>query len=101
MNWKSLLERIDPATALAFVAAARNVIDALLIENERSAQAQSPEPRDYRTAGLDRSAPAAGWISDQELRRATQQMSEALAAERWTEGALFAIRALVLIGGVA
>lgn len=86
--------------ARAFVEAARHVIDAMLIEGERIRQTQSPPPRDYvADAPLSRAAPPGGWIAHDELRAATQRMSEALAAEKWTEGVIAAVRIFTLIGG--
>ncbi|MCG3127304.1 MAG: hypothetical protein CHACPFDD_02162 [Phycisphaerae bacterium] len=100
MNWAAIVKRIDPATARAFVSAARAVIDAMLIEGERVRQAQAPARRDYGSAGLPADAPAGGWISDSEVRSAAQKMSEALAAEKWVEGVMFAIKALSALGAV-
>lgn len=96
MNLEDLLGRIDLRTAQAFVRAARHVIDALLIEAERVKEAQAPTPRDYATASLSREAPPGGWLSRDELRSAAQRMAEAMAAEKWVDGALVAIRALAL-----
>lgn len=100
MTLEQTLRQINPDTARAFVSAARNIIDALLIEARRIQQVQTPAPRDYTAGGLPRTAPAGGWIADDELRAATQQMSEALALEKWTEGVLAALRALNLIGAL-
>ncbi len=99
MSLESVMQQINPTTAQAFVRAARHVIDALLIEGQRVRAAQGPEMVDYETAGLPREAPAGGWIADDELRAGVQQMSEAIAAEKWVEGAVFAIRVLVAMGG--
>lgn len=100
MDLRTIIERLDAGTVRAFVSAARYVIDAMLIEAEQVKQTQTPGVVDYESAGLSREAPAAGWISDAELRRTTQQMSEAIAAEKWTDGAVFAIKALTALGGV-
>lgn len=98
MDWIQLLQRIDREAARAFAGAARNVIDALLIEAERVQQAKTPEVRDYRSAGLSRTTPAGGWISDSELRRTSQELSEAIATERWVDGAVAAVRLLGRMG---
>jgi len=98
MTLEQTLRQVNPDTARAFVTAARNIIDALLIEAHRIQQVQTPAPRDYAAGGLPRTAPPGGWIADDELRTATQRMSEALAMEKWTEGVLAALRALNLIG---
>ncbi|MEW6253662.1 MAG: hypothetical protein AB1716_23700 [Planctomycetota bacterium] len=100
MDWRSAIERIDPAAAQAFVRAARKVIDALLIEGERVRQTQTPAPRDYPNAGLSRETPGGGWISHEELRSAAQDMAEAIAAEKWTDGLLCALKALVAVGAL-
>lgn len=100
MDWRMIIDRLDAQTARAFVSAARHVIDAMLIEAEQVKQAHTPAARDYENASLSREAPAGGWISDSELRQATQRMSEAIAAEKWTDGVVFAIKALSALGGV-
>ncbi len=100
MDLQTILQGINPATAQAFVHAARQVIDALLIEGERIRQTQTPAPRDYETAGLPRDTPGGGWLGQEELRDAAQRTAEAVALEKWADGVLFAIKALVAIGGV-
>lgn len=99
MQIGELLKAVDAETARAFVQAARNVIDAMLIEAARIEETQTPGAVDYENATLSREAPAGGWISHAELRRATQEMSEALAAEKWVDGMLAAMRLLRVIGG--
>ncbi len=98
MSVSQVVQAIDAETARSFVVAARHVIDALLIEGQRVRQTRTPAPRDYASAGLDRSAPGGGWIGDDELRATSQRLTEAIAAEKWTEGVLFAIRALSALG---
>ncbi len=100
MTLDELARSIDATTARAFVAATRHVIDALLIEAARVRQTQTPALRDYESAALPSDTPPDGWIGHEELRRTTQQMSEALAAEKWGEGVLFAIRALGALGAL-
>lgn len=99
MRINELLKAIDAETARAFVQAARSVIDAMLIEAARVEETQTPGVIDYENATLSREAPAGGWISHAELRRTTQQMAEAMAAEKWVDGMLAAIRVLRVIGG--
>ncbi len=99
MNWESLLQSINPETARAFVAAARHLIDALLIEAERVEQAATPAPRDYPQAGLPRSTPGGGWITHSELRETARRLAEAVAAEKWVEGVAAAIKLLAVVGG--
>lgn len=91
MDLRTLLRNIDAETARAFVSAAGHVIDALLLETARVEEALTPPPRDYDSATLPRSAPPAGWLSHEELRRTTQKMSEAIAAEKWADGVTLAI----------
>ncbi len=98
MTLNMALQQIDANTAQAFVRAARHVIDALLIEAERVRQVQTPGARDYLGGGLSREAPGGGWISHEELRNTTQKLSEAISAEKWTDGLLTAIRLIVLLG---
>ncbi len=100
MDWQTVVQRIDPAAAQAFVRAARTVIDALLIESERVRQMQTPVARDYQTAELSREAPAGGWLGHEELRAAAQRMAEAIAAEKWLDGLAFALQALVAAGAL-
>jgi hypothetical protein len=98
MTLQQVLELINPQTARAFVSAARNIIDALLIEAERVREAQAPTLIDYDAAALSRTAPAGGWLATEELRVATQRIGEAIASEKWADGVLFAIRALNALG---
>lgn len=103
MDLQKLARAIDARTAQAFVTAARHVIDALLIEGERVAQMQTPGARDYNDesgAVLPRGAPAGGWISHAELRDTSKRLAEAIAAERWTEGLLAALKLFSVVGGV-
>jgi predicted phage gp36 major capsid-like protein len=97
VDLKRIAEQLDLTTVRAFVGAARHVIDALLIEGERVRQAQAPAARDYASAELDRGAPGGGWISHEELRATAQRMSEAIAAERWVEGFVAAVRLLSMV----
>lgn len=99
MDLTAILKNIDAATARAFVKAARHVIDAMLIETQRVRQTQTPGARDYDSADLSREAPPGGWLSDEELRATSQKLSEAIAAEKWTDGVIFAVRALSALGG--
>lgn len=100
------LKQVDANTARAFVTAARHILDALLIEQARVRDTQSPPERDYASAGraggsvLSRSTMPGGWIANDELRQTTQQLSEAIAAEKWVDGVMFAIRALGAIGAL-
>jgi hypothetical protein len=99
VNLKSLLEHIDAETARAFVSATRHVIDALLLEAARVEETRTPGTRDYDSASLSRTAPAGGWLSHAELRKTTQAMSEAIAAEKWADGVTFAIQLLAQLVG--
>ncbi len=99
MNLEELVRQIDAGTARAFVTAARHVIDALLIEGQRAAETCTPEPRDYNTAELPRSAPAGGWLSHEELRETAQRLAEAMAAEKWIDGLIFAVKLFTVLGG--
>jgi hypothetical protein len=101
VDLQSILKQIDAPTAEAFVRAARNVIDAMLIEVQRVRAVSTPEPRDYNAAALPRAAPPGGWLSADELRQTTQELTEAIAAEKWVDGVLFAVKALAIVGGAA
>src|SRR5262245_32946580 len=100
MDLRTLAQSIDAGTARAFVSGARHFIDALLIEAQRISQTATPGQRDYESARLSRETPGGGWISDDELRRVCQQMSEAIALEKWVDGAIFAVRALTALGAL-
>jgi hypothetical protein len=99
MEWTTLARNIDANTARAFVQAARHLIDAMLIEGRRIEQTHTPRPRDYSAATLSREAPAGGWLSDAELHETTRRFAEAVAAEKWTDGVVFALRVFALLGG--
>jgi hypothetical protein len=101
MDLRKLLQNIDAETARAFVSAARYVLDALLLEAARAEETHTPGARDYENAKLSRATPAGGWLSHEELRKTTQEMNEAIAAEKWADGVVFAIRLLTSFGGVA
>jgi len=94
------VESIDAETARAFVAAARHVIDAMLVEGERLREMQTPAACDYERAGLRRDTPAGGWVSHDELRETARRLGEAVAAEKWTEGLVEAVRMLSAVGGL-
>jgi hypothetical protein len=95
-----VLQSIDVSTAKAFVTAARNVVDAMLIEGQRVKQASGPVARDYTNASFGAEAPAGGWISDDEIAATVQSMAEAIAAEKWTQGLVFAVQALSALGAL-
>lgn len=99
MDLRKLLQQIDAETALAFVGAARHVLDALMLEMARIEEAQTPEPRDYEQAELSRATPAGGWLSHAELRKTTQELTEAIAAEKWADGVVCAIQLLSRFAG--
>jgi hypothetical protein len=92
VDLEGLLKQIDAA-------AARHVIDAMLIEGERVKETQTPEPRDYEQATLGRGAPAGGWLSHEELRDTSRRMAEAIAVENWTAGLICAVKLLSVMGG--
>lgn len=98
MDLNTLLTQIDENTARAMVEAMGRVFDALVIEAERIEQTQTPPQRDYNSATLSREAPGYGWISDSELRRTAQHISEAIAQEKWIEGFTVAVRWLQILG---
>ena len=99
MDLRSLARNIDANTARAFVTAARHVIDALLIEAERVRKTQTPRRRNYNRAGLPRDTAPGGWLSHEELRETARRLSEAVAAEKWTDGLVFALKTLSVVGG--
>ncbi|MGD8452015.1 MAG: hypothetical protein PVJ57_09380 [Phycisphaerae bacterium] len=100
MDLETLVKNVDAGTARAFVTAARHVIDALLIEGQRWQAAQTPTTRDYTTAELPRDTPAGGWLAHEEVRDTAQRLAEAVAAEKWRDGVVCAVRLLSLVGGV-
>ncbi len=99
MDLVTFAEQLDQNTARTFVRAARQVIDALLIEAQHVQQTQTPAARDYNDATLSREAPAGGWLSDSALRDTVQQLAEAISAEKWTDGFVCAVRLLGELGG--
>lgn len=99
MDMVQLAKGLDAGAVRAFVTAARHVIDALMIEATRLEQVRTPGVRDYATAELSREAPGGGWIASDELRATTQKLTEAIAAEKWVEGFVVAVRLLSALGG--
>lgn len=97
MNVATVLEQIDARTAQAFVHATRQLIDALFVESARVEQTRTPGEVDYARAELPRAAPPGGWISDAEIATTTRRMAEAIAAEKWVEGVLCAVRLMALL----
>jgi len=97
MDLASIAKQVDASAAQAFVSAAMHVLQAAMVEAERARPELPPGQRDYEHATLSRETPAGGWISHGELRRATQQISEAIAAEKWAEGLVFALQAIAML----
>jgi len=98
MNLTELVKSLDAQTARAFVRAARNVIDAMLVEAARVEETHTPAERDYNAAGLSREAPAGGWLSGGEVRQTAQKVAEAMAAEKWTEGVVLTMQLFAQLG---
>lgn len=101
MDLNQIAQQITPQAARAFVSAARNVIDAMLIEAERVREVSTSDRIDYETAALPRGTPAGGWLSMEELRTSAQRLAEAIAAEKWTDGFLVAVRLIAALGAIA
>jgi len=99
MNIEDIVKRIDVDAARAFVHAARNIIDALLLEAQEVRSVQTPAGRDYNDAQLPRDTPPGGWLSHEEIRNTAQRLSEAIAAEKWSDGVLFTLQLLTALGG--
>lgn len=99
MDLRTVVGHIDAETARVFVTAACRVIDAMLIEAQRRQAARTPERCDYEQAAPRRDTAAGGWLAHDELRATAQQLAEAIAAEKWTEGLLAALAALRCLGG--
>ena len=99
MNIEDAVKRIDVDAARAFVHAARNVIDALLLEVEEVRSVQTPAARDYNQAQLPRDTAPGGWLSHEEVRNTAQRLAEAMAAEKWCDGVLFTLQLLQVLGG--
>lgn len=100
MKLEEIAKRVDEGNARAFVQAARHLINAMMVETARQADSQGPAAgagaRDYRTAELSREAAPGGWISRAELDRTNQQLIEAIAAEKWIEGVVAAVRVMAM-----
>jgi hypothetical protein len=100
MDLREALAKLDINTARSFVTTACRVVDALLVSATAAQKASTPPTRDYDQATLPRSDPPGGWLTHDELRTAAQRMAEAIAAEKWTEGVLLALKVLGIVGGV-
>lgn len=93
----AIASHIGPEEAKHFVTAAFNVIKAALIVREQEREARTPGTVDYGSAELDRSTPADGWITDETLLSYQQRMTEAIAAEKWMDGFIFAIQLISVL----
>jgi hypothetical protein len=93
----AIASQIDESTAKSFVSAAWNVIQAAMVVRQQALAAETPGQTDYETAQLDRSTPAGGWLTDETLHSYTQRISEAIAAEKWEQGALFVLQFLAIM----
>jgi hypothetical protein len=104
MNLERIAEiarSLDQATIQSFVHAARLTVEAIIGEADKAAAAQTPGTTDYRTATHDRSAPAGGWIVPDEVRHTSRAMVEAIAAEKWVDGFVTAVKAIAMIAAAA
>ena len=99
MDLRRLIQGVDGEAARRFVEATQHILDAMLLEAARAHPEPEPGVRDYREASLMHGSPEGGWLSHEELRATTQQIAEAIAAEKWTDGLLFAIRLLTRVSG--
>lgn len=99
MSIEEIVKKIDVDAARAFVHAARNVIDALLLETEEVRSVQTPAARDYNQAQLPRDTAPGGWLSHEEICNTAQRLAEAVAAEKWCDGVLFTLQLLQTLGG--
>ena len=97
----SLAERLDAQTIQTFVHTMRLIADAILAEAEDRAGEHAPTGQvDYATAGPDRTAPPGGWGDVAEIRSRATAMAEAIAAEKWQDGFVFAFELMALVGKV-
>lgn len=84
-----------------FVLAFKAMLDRGLIPTVPVKPEVEPPLHEYGGKGLTKNAPASGWISESELAGRVQLMTEAIAAEKWEEGFLFAVQIIMLFGGAA
>jgi hypothetical protein len=98
---KAIAESLDAGTVQSFVHAARLAVEAIINEADQVAKAATPAATDYATADHDRSSPAGGWILPDELRNANTAMVEAIAAEKWVDGFVTAVKAMALVAAAA
>jgi len=100
MNLTALLSSVRPETARAFVTAAWSILQALRVELEQSAERRTPPVRNYNERELSRTAPAGGWLTDEELCQTVDALAEAIAAEKWTDGLITTLKVLSALGGL-
>jgi hypothetical protein len=76
----------------------------LAVTNDRAVGASICAASVFRSynegPALRRDAPGGGWLSEEELRETSQKMMEAVALEKWTDGVIFAVRALSALGAL-
>lgn len=97
---KDQISSLPPSKLAAVVHAVRDVIDTLA-DNRSSYANTAPQGTEYDTADHDASAPVGGWLSVDELRERSRQMTEAIAAEKFVQGFLMAVQLMAMFGGAA
>lgn len=89
---KTIADKLDLATIQSFTRAALDVIQVVLNEAEKRAATATPDKVDYAHADHDWSAPAGGWLTPDEIRTAITEITEAIAAEKWFDGFVAAVK---------
>jgi hypothetical protein len=96
----ALFSSMTPEKIKGFV---EGVLEILKIVGDQAAIATAdatPGARDYRTAEFDRSAPAGGWMLPAEVKERSRLMAEAIAAEKWEEAAILALKVAAVLAAI-
>lgn len=99
-NLATAASKLPHSVLESVVHTVRTLVDALA-DQAATPPGTLPGGTDYSTADHDASAPAGGWLSVDELRDRSKQMTEAIAAEHFEQGFLMAVQLMAMLGGAA
>jgi len=102
LSLQAVAAKYTPEQLKLFIQIVREIVDRVA---QTPAALPTVDPAagtiDYATApAIDTSAgPPGGWLTKDDVRVASAKMIEAVAAEKWTDGFVFAVKLFVAAGG--